>query len=537
MGEVESSLVGTIVLGVYEIVSVLGHGGMSVVYKARHKMTDQLVALKILPAELAANTTLKARFLEEAKALARLEHPNIVHLYNFGEERGRFVLAMQYVEGGTFEQRIAERGRLPWREAVRLCVEVLSALEFAHGRGVVHRDIKPSNILVRQNGSATVMDFGIAKIAAESSRLTATGQTMGTVRYMSPEQVRGQVVDARSDLYSLGIALYEALAGDTPFDGSTHFEIMSKHLTDQPAPLSGRGLPEALSEAIGKSLRKDPAARFQDAMAFRTALEGTLTAEDVAPASVGEEAGTGALSSLGDATLERPARAALTEIALVPLSRRKPGLWLGIGVLALASVVAVVLGLRQRETPRASASAKAGAPVARAPSPLWPPPFVLPQMTFATDQRFDAPRSVRVLAVQAVDAAAVADAYQAARARFAAFVISRGDRRAAELHPMNLVVAPPGTLCDARLFAPDPPPPDCAELSYRYQPVERTLYLGEGYVPLDLVEGAAVHVCRTTPVLHKAGCLRLLEPFFEEVERASDESTAAREPARSAGAP
>src|SRR5207342_1384755 len=152
----------------------------------------------------------------------------------------------------TFEKMTMKRGNLgvPWPVVARIGAEVCKALDYAHKRGVVHRDIKPSNVLVRPDGTATVMDFGIAKMT-ESTRLTATGQTMGTVRYMSPEQVRGQEVDLRTDLYSLGATLYEALTGDTPFDGSTHFEIMTKHLSEVPKRPSKLGieLPELVEEA------------------------------------------------------------------------------------------------------------------------------------------------------------------------------------------------------------------------------------------------------------------------------------------------
>jgi eukaryotic-like serine/threonine-protein kinase len=193
-------MLGALVLGTYELVDVLGQGGMSVVFKAKHKMTDQEVALKILPPELAAHSQVKSRFLDEAKALAALDHPNIVHLYNFGQENGSFVLAMQFVQGNTWERLILETKRLDWKASCRITIDVLKALEYAHGRGVVHRDMKPSNVLVRDlDGAATVMDFGIAKMTT-STRLTATGQTMGTVRYMSPEQVRGQEVDLRTDI-------------------------------------------------------------------------------------------------------------------------------------------------------------------------------------------------------------------------------------------------------------------------------------------------------------------------------------------------
>src|SRR5215467_8084293 len=277
-------MLGSVVLGQYELIDVLGQGGMSVVFKGRHNLTNQEVALKILPPELAAHSQVKSRFLEEAKALAALDHPNIVHLYNFGQDNGHFVLAMQYVDGQTWERMILESERLDWVTSCRITNDVLRALEYAHGRGVVHRDMKPSNVLVRdQDASATVMDFGIAKMTT-STRLTATGQTMGTVRYMSPEQVRGQEVDFRTDLYSLGATLYESLTGDTPFDGETHFEIMTKHLSEKPKKPSARGisLPSEVEEALMKSLQKRAGDRFESAREMRRVFEAALKDGDVA---------------------------------------------------------------------------------------------------------------------------------------------------------------------------------------------------------------------------------------------------------------
>jgi serine/threonine-protein kinase len=277
-------MLGQVMLGQYELVDVLGQGGMSVVFKGRHKMTEQDVALKILPPELAAHSQVKSRFLEEAKALAALDHPNIVHLYNFGQENGFFVLAMQYVQGATWERMILEKKRLSWQISCRLAIDVLRALEYAHERGVVHRDMKPSNVLVRDHDmNATVMDFGIAKMA-QSTKLTATGQTMGTVRYMSPEQVRGQEVDLRTDIYSLGATLYESLVGDTPFDGTTHFEIMTKHLSEVPKRPSSLGVqvPQAVEDALMRSLSKRAEDRFESARDMRKVLESTLRSEDVA---------------------------------------------------------------------------------------------------------------------------------------------------------------------------------------------------------------------------------------------------------------
>jgi tRNA A-37 threonylcarbamoyl transferase component Bud32 len=276
-------MIGTVMLGQYELVDVLGQGGMSVVFKGRHNLTNQEVALKILPPELAAHSQVKSRFVDEAKALASLDHPNIVHLYNFGQENGYFVLAMQLVQGQTWERMILESIRLDWATSCRVAIDVLRALEYAHDRGVVHRDMKPSNVLVRsRDGVATVMDFGIAKMTT-STRLTATGQTMGTVRYMSPEQVRGQEVDHRTDLYSLGATLYESLTGDTPFDGSTHFEIMTKHLSELPVMPSKRdvALPAAVEDAVMRSLAKRAEDRFGSAREMRKQLEGALRDGDL----------------------------------------------------------------------------------------------------------------------------------------------------------------------------------------------------------------------------------------------------------------
>jgi serine/threonine protein kinase len=275
-------MIGQVMLGQYELVDVLGQGGMSVVFKGKHKMTDQEVALKILPPELAAHSQVKSRFLEEAKALAALDHRNIVHLYNFGQENGFFVLAMQFVQGQTWERMILEAKRLDWRTSCKIACDVLRALEYAHGRGVVHRDMKPSNVLVRkEDGAATVMDFGIAKMTT-STRLTATGQTMGTVRYMSPEQVRGQEVDLKTDIYSLGATLFESLTGDTPFDGNTHFEIMTKHLSEAPKRPSSLGIqvPPKVEDALMRCLAKKADDRFPNAREMRKILEQALREAD-----------------------------------------------------------------------------------------------------------------------------------------------------------------------------------------------------------------------------------------------------------------
>jgi serine/threonine-protein kinase len=263
----------------FELTGVLGAGGMSVVYRGTHRVTGQEVAIKILPPELATHDELKARFVEEARVLAKLEHPQIVSLNNFAEAGGRLCLIMQFVEGKTFEKQIQEGGRVGWEETVRVGIEVLKALEYAHDNNCVHRDIKPSNVLIRPDGVVKVTDFGIARMLG-GGRLTSTGQTMGTVRYMSPEQVRGKSVDHRSDLYSLGVTLYEALTGHTPFDGDNQFDIMQQHLGKKPPPLEQFSVevPGILEAALMKSLEKDPQKRWQDAKTMRDALEAVLSA-------------------------------------------------------------------------------------------------------------------------------------------------------------------------------------------------------------------------------------------------------------------
>ena len=261
----------------FELTAILGQGGMSVVYKGTHRITGQEVAIKILPPELATHDELKARFVEEARMLALLEHPNIVSLNNFVEAGGRLCLIMQFVDGKTFEDRILADGQVAWEEVLRIGALVGKALEYAHGMNVVHRDIKPSNIIIKLDGAVKVTDFGIAKMLGQG-RMTSTGQTMGTVRYMSPEQVRGKAVDARSDIYSLGITLYEGLAGRTPFDGENQFDIMQQHLNKKVPAFEklGVSVPPAIEKVLMRALEKDPNARYPDAASFTAAMESLL---------------------------------------------------------------------------------------------------------------------------------------------------------------------------------------------------------------------------------------------------------------------
>jgi serine/threonine protein kinase len=506
------ALLGRTVLGVYELIDVIGKGGMSVVYRARHRMTEQVVALKILPAELAIHADIKARFVEEAKALARLEHPSIVRLYNFGEEGGRFVLAMQYVEGTTFERRILAAGRLPWRDAVEVIVQVLIALDYAHDRGIVHRDIKPSNILVRPDGSAMVMDFGIAKMGEDSAKLTATGQTMGTVRYMSPEQVRGHVLDRRSDLYSVGATLYEALVGDTPFDGPTHFEIMMKHLNEPPPTARDRGaadVPAALDVILQRALAKDKTERHQTAAELLGDLEALLDPDDASlrhrlrrepPTPLPQAAAAADDRITGIAKLLEP-----DEPRPPPALRPRLAAGAALGAVLVGASAAVLLLLGQRG---------GGAPV--------PQPFLAAGFTPVVDRWFEQPERVRVLAARDLDAARVAAAYAAARRRFAAYALEKAGVEVEE-PPVSVVIAPAAVLCTPEL-QPAGVPEDCLARPphFVYPPRRATLYVLDDpdLETVHLVEGTSAHLCINTPALLERRCmLNFLPPYWDEIER------------------
>jgi serine/threonine-protein kinase len=260
-------------IGDYEILGVLGAGGMGSVYKVRNVISDRVEALKLLLPNLAEHQDLKDRFLREIKTSASLEHTNIAALRTAFQSGDMLLMVMEFVEGETLDHKL-KAGPLPIDEAVRYTAQVLDALEYAHSRGVVHRDIKPQNVMVTPKGTAKLLDFGIAK-ASTDKQLTMTGATLGSLYYMSPEQIRGEPVDGRADLYSLGITLYELVTGKRPFGGDSGYAIMAEHLQKQPVPpleLDPR-VPAALNAVILRSLAKKAADRFQDAAEFRQALK------------------------------------------------------------------------------------------------------------------------------------------------------------------------------------------------------------------------------------------------------------------------
>jgi tetratricopeptide (TPR) repeat protein len=255
----------------YEILGTLGEGGMGIVYRARDATLDREIAIKVIrPAALGENAA--ERFIREAKACSRINHPNIVTVYAAGEDGGTPYLAMELLHGENMRS-IVSRGAVPWKEAVEWTAGILDALARLHAEGIVHRDLKPENIIVTDGGIAKLMDFGIARMSA-SGTLTVDGATLGTAHYMSPEQVQGKKVDARSDLFSIGSLLYELVTGEAAFPGEHPLAAMYSITNESPKALEETvaGLPAGLQEVLNRALEKDPDARYPDAGAFRDAL-------------------------------------------------------------------------------------------------------------------------------------------------------------------------------------------------------------------------------------------------------------------------
>lgn len=255
--------VGTIVGDRYEILEKIGVGGMAEVFKGKDHKLNRFVAVKVLKEEFRGNEGFVKKFKEEAQAAARLAHPNIVNVYDVGDENGIYYIVMELVEGITLKNYIERKGNLTIKEATSIAIQVCAGLEVAHNNNIVHRDIKPQNIIISREGKVKVTDFGIAKATTSQ---TTTANAMGSVHYASPEQARGGYVDGRSDIYSLGIVLYEMVTGRVPFDGETAVTVAVKHLQEEMVPPSVycKNIPFSLEQIIKKCTQKSPDRRYQD---------------------------------------------------------------------------------------------------------------------------------------------------------------------------------------------------------------------------------------------------------------------------------
>lgn len=261
------NLEGKILGNRYEIIEKVGNGGMATVYKATDLVLKRYVAVKVLRDEFTTDEEFIKRFETEAQSAARLVHANIVSIFDVGVDNGIYYIVMELIQGKTLKEIIVgERGPLPWKWSVNVAIQIASALEMAHKNNIIHRDIKPHNIIITEDGVAKVTDFGIAK-AVSNSTITAFGTTIGSVHYFSPEHARGGYTDAKSDIYSLGVVMYEMVTGKVPFDADTPVSVALKHMQEDPVPPIELNphLPEAVNKIILKALKKDPMLRYQTA--------------------------------------------------------------------------------------------------------------------------------------------------------------------------------------------------------------------------------------------------------------------------------
>jgi serine/threonine protein kinase len=344
-----------IIHGKFEILDEVGHGGMGVVYRARQISLDRIVALKMLSASLVDDPEFRERFLQEAKIIARLTHPNIVHVYDIFDvetEGGWFCIVMEFLEGRPLREILREAKRLPIERSIAIAEQVATGLAYAHEKGIIHRDIKPDNLMMLSDDHVKIMDFGIAHLRGSSIR-TRTGVSMGTPQFMSPEQAAGKPVDARSDLYSLAVVLYSMVTGELPFTGDSPVAVALKHIQDPPRRPSeiNPAIPPTLDSIILKGMAKRPVERYQSAEELRQDL-ARFASGAVAPAPVSHDETyistpvvrlPAAVQPGVEGTWDAPA-----EASVQPLPRRRfSWRWIAAtlpGLLALAIVLVVLFG-------------------------------------------------------------------------------------------------------------------------------------------------------------------------------------------------
>lgn len=341
-----AGLIGTTLSGRYRLEAKLGSGGMSTVYLALDETLERRVAIKVLHREMSDQPDQLERFRREARAVAQISHPNVVAVIDAGDDAGHPYIVFEYVEGETLKERIDRLGRLPLDEAAAYGIEVGRGLQAAHEAGMVHRDVKPQNVLIAADGRAKVTDFGIA-LSQEADGLTKTGRVLGTTDYVSPEQAMGKEVDVRSDVYSLGILLWEMLIGDVPFKAETVVGVAMKHVNDPLPDVQKRrpGVSAAFAAVIERATRKEPRKRYPDMAALLADLEAALEVEIARAGGAGGEATT-VLESV-------PERRRILSARTVSVA----GILVVLGAVVAALLVVGLGGEDRAERPRAGPAA------------------------------------------------------------------------------------------------------------------------------------------------------------------------------------
>ncbi len=346
--------------GRYELDGVIGRGGMAEVYRARDLRLDRVVAIKTLRSDLARDPTFQARFRREAQSAASLNHPSVIAVYDTGEDMMDHnpvpYIVMEYAEGRTLRDVLRDEHQLPAERALQMTDGILRALDYSHRGGIVHRDIKPANVMLTSSGEIKVMDFGIARALADSAAtMTATAQVIGTAQYLSPEQARGERVDARSDIYSTGCVLYELLTGRPPFQGDSPVAIAYQHVREeapQPSQLDP-SIPQYANAIVMKALAKDPNYRYQSASEMRADIQRASQGMPVSAPTMAMNAGTQVMQGQQGAPHTQAMRPQTMGYDLPPVNYEEPergegpgkkiALWSIVGVLAVGAIVALFM--------------------------------------------------------------------------------------------------------------------------------------------------------------------------------------------------
>ncbi|SRR6266571_263441 len=393
--------------GRYRVEQLLGSGGMAQVYRGTDTVLSRPVAIKVLSSDYAGDPAFVERFRREAQAAARLNHPTVVSVFDTGSDDGVHYIVMEFVSGQTLAEVLATEGPLPPERAAWVTARVAEALSFAHEAGLVHRDVKPGNVMLTERGDVKVMDFGIARAAAGPGQdLTETTSILGTAAYLSPEQAEGKPVDPRSDIYSLGVVLYELLTGRAPFTGSTPVAVAYKHVTEEPTPPSAvqPGVPPAVEAIAMRALAKDPAQRYQSAERMRADLEAAAGGASAAAVPIPDTE-----------RLDRDRTATLPPVVAPPArrppSRRRAWPYVLAG-LAVAALVALILvgtlsggGLPTRRGSHGTPSGHASSPPASPSHAATTPATTSPP----TSSVQDAVTNLATVLSQGVSSGAISD--------------------------------------------------------------------------------------------------------------------------------